>query len=73
MPTITSLTNNADGSMLLTGTGLNGLDAGAAYGDDAQMDTNYPLVRLVNGFTFSTTLSRAVRAAPTGINTARSA
>ncbi len=49
VPTITSITNNADGSMLLTGTGLNGLDAGAAYGDDAQMDTNYPIVRLVNG------------------------
>ncbi len=49
VPTITSLTNNADGSITLTGTNLNGLDAGAAYGDDAQMDTNYPIVRLVNG------------------------
>jgi autotransporter-associated beta strand protein len=49
VPTITSLANNADGSILLTGTNLNGLDAGAAYGDDAQMDTNYPIVRLVNG------------------------
>src|SRR5919204_549953 len=31
------------------------------------------LARLVNGLTFSTTLSRAVRAAPTGIRTTRSA
>jgi autotransporter-associated beta strand protein len=49
VPTITTLANNADGSILLTGTNLNGLDAGAAYGDDAQMDSNYPIVRLVNG------------------------
>jgi hypothetical protein len=28
---------------------LNGMDAGAAYGDDAEMDENYPIVRLTNG------------------------
>jgi hypothetical protein len=28
------------------GTQFTGLDAGAAYGDDAQMDTNFPLVRI---------------------------
>ena len=50
VPSITSITSNGDGSMLLTGTGLNGLNAGrAAYGDDCQMDSNYPIVRLVNG------------------------
>src|SRR5262245_31653025 len=27
---------------------LNGISAGAAYGDDAQMDSNYPLVRMTN-------------------------
>jgi len=27
---------------------LNGISAGAAYGDDAQMDSNFPLVRLTN-------------------------
>lgn len=47
-PVITSITTNADGSYLLTGTGLNGISAGAAYGDDAQMDSNYPLVRMTD-------------------------
>jgi hypothetical protein len=45
-PTITSINPNPDGSYHLTGTQLNGISAGAAYGDDAQMDSNYPLVRL---------------------------
>jgi len=35
-------------SYLLTGTQLNGLSQGAAYGDDAQAATNYPLVRITN-------------------------
>ena len=30
----------------LTGTQLNGLSAGASYGDDAEMDTNYPIIEL---------------------------
>src|SRR5262249_53298106 len=30
----------------LTGTQLNGISEGAAYGDDAQMATNYPIVEL---------------------------
>ena len=47
-PTINSLTENADGSYHLTGVGLNGITGGAAYGDDWQMDTSYPLVRLTN-------------------------
>ena len=47
-PAITSLTQNSDGSYHLTGTLFNGISAGAAYGDDAQMDSNYPLVRMTN-------------------------
>jgi len=47
-PTINSITQNADGSYLLTGIGLNGITGGAAYGDDWQMDTSYPLVRMTN-------------------------
>lgn len=50
-PTISSVattltvgsTNN-----LIHGTQFNGLSQGAAYGDDAQMATNYPLVRITN-------------------------
>jgi hypothetical protein len=32
----------------VSGTQLNGLDAGSSYGDDAQMATSYPLVRVTN-------------------------
>jgi hypothetical protein len=50
-PTISSVastlthgsTNNS-----ISGTQFNGLSQGAAYGDDAQMATNYPLVRITN-------------------------
>jgi len=47
-PVISSILGNADGSYHLTGYGLNGISAGAAYGDDAQMNSNYPLVRMTN-------------------------
>jgi hypothetical protein len=48
-PTITAVTTNFYGSYHLAGTLLNGISEGAAYGDDAQMDSNYPLVRLTDG------------------------
>src|SRR4029077_3213469 len=48
-PTITSVTQNLDGSWHLVGTGLNGISEGATYGDDLQMNSNYPLVRLTLG------------------------
>jgi hypothetical protein len=38
-------------SYILNGTQLNGLSQGAAYGDDAQGATNYPLVSIVNNAT----------------------
>jgi Kelch motif protein len=48
-PTITSITAKIAGvSYHLTGTKLNGISAGAAFGDDAQMDSNYPIVRLTD-------------------------
>jgi hypothetical protein len=47
-PTINTITRNLDGSYHLAGTGLNGISAGAAFGDDAQMDSNYPLVSFYN-------------------------
>jgi hypothetical protein len=50
-PTITSvagsLTAGSTGN-LIKGTQFNGLSQGAMYGDDAQMATNYPLVRITN-------------------------
>ena len=45
-PTITGISGAGSGTFLLTGTQLNGLDEGAAYGDDAQMASNYPIVQL---------------------------
>jgi hypothetical protein len=45
-PVITGVVANEGGSYTLTGTQLNGQSAGAAYGDDAQMNENFPIVRL---------------------------
>jgi hypothetical protein len=53
----------------LVGTNLNGISAGAAYGDDAQMDSNYPLVRLNdnNGnFYYARTYNRSSTGVQTG-------
>jgi autotransporter-associated beta strand protein len=47
-PTVTSISQNNDGSFHLVGTLLNGISEGAAYGDDAQMSSSYPLIRLTN-------------------------
>ena len=47
-PVISNILENADGSFHLTGYGLNGISMGASYGDDEQMDSNYPLVRMTN-------------------------
>jgi hypothetical protein len=47
-PTITAVTDNGDGTFTLSGKQLNGISEGANYGDDAEMSSNYPLVRLVD-------------------------
>jgi hypothetical protein len=47
-PAIRSVSWNADGSLHLTGTLFNGISQGVSYGDDAQMDSNYPLVRFTD-------------------------
>lgn len=49
-PTITSAPPDVQPGMTYTisGTQFNGLSQGAAYGDDAQSATNYPLVRITN-------------------------
>lgn len=46
-PVINSIAYNGGGIFTLTGKQLNGQSGGAAYGDDDQMDTNYPVVRFV--------------------------
>ncbi len=45
-PAISNVRYDDDGRFRLTGTQLNGQSAGAAYGDDDQMNENYPIVRL---------------------------
>ncbi|TCO87341.1 Kelch motif protein [Chthoniobacter flavus] len=47
-PTISSITQNSDGSFHLVGTQLNGISEGSAYGDDNQNASNYPIVRLTS-------------------------
>jgi hypothetical protein len=48
MPAVSSITNTSYKNYLLAGNLLNGTSAGAAYGDDYQMDANFPLVRLTD-------------------------
>lgn len=45
----------------LSGTQLAGLSQGAAYGDDAQDNTNFPLVRITNSKTGAVTYARTSR------------
>jgi hypothetical protein len=48
-PTINNVQWNSDGSLHLTGTLFDGISQGAAYGDDQQMDTDFPIVRFTDG------------------------
>jgi hypothetical protein len=50
LPTITTVptTVTRGQSYTISGTKFNGLGVGASYGDDAQMASNYPLVRITN-------------------------
>ncbi len=49
-PTITNVAPSTSkiGVYTITGTQLTGISEGAGYGDDAEMSTNYPIVRLTN-------------------------
>jgi len=68
-PVINSITENADGSYHLTGVGLNGISVGAAYGDDEQMNSNYPLVRMTNSVTGNVYYARTYRWSSTSVQT----
>ncbi len=67
-PTITSISANLDGSFHMVGTKLNGISTGATYGDDLQMNTNYPIVRIShsNGNTY---YARTFNWSSTGVQT----
>jgi hypothetical protein len=47
-PLITNISYLGNGKFTLSGFQLDGQSAGAAYGDDDQMDSNYPIIRMVN-------------------------
>src|SRR5271166_914662 len=47
-PTISHISSAGVSAFTLWGTQLNGLSEGAAYGDDAQMASNYPIVQLTD-------------------------
>lgn len=47
-PLVTSITYQGGGNFVLGGYQLDGQSAGASYGDDDQMDSNYPIIRMVN-------------------------
>jgi hypothetical protein len=60
-PSITSLSSrylSPGRTYWLSGRQLAGLDQGAAYGDDAQDNTNFPLVRITNSATGTVTYAR---------------
>jgi len=48
-PVIKTLKHISGVTFRLTGTGFNGNSEGATYGDDWQMNTNYPIARLQSG------------------------
>ncbi len=66
-PTITNVQNVTGTTYTLTGTQLNGMSAGASYGDDAEMDSNYPIVRVSDGVT--TKYAKTTNWSTTGVQT----
>jgi hypothetical protein len=68
-PFITGITPNANGSFHLTGRGFNGISQGAAYGDDAQMDGNYPIVLVTDNNNGHADYGRTFNWSSTGVRT----
>ena len=48
IPHIVNVTTNSDGSFHLTGTGFNGITEGGVFGDDTQVNSDYPIARFTN-------------------------
>jgi len=69
VPVIQSVSKNSNGSYHLTGTGLNGISEGAKYGDDKQMNTNYPIVRLTSNSTGDVYYARTLNWSSTSVMT----
>ena len=67
-PAINSVSWNLDGSLHLSGTLFNGITQGASFGDDVQMDSNYPLVRFTDG-SGNVSYGRSYNWSSTGVQT----
>jgi hypothetical protein len=67
-PQVTSITRNSDGTYQLNGLQLNGISEGGAFGDNAEMSTNYPIVQLTdaNGTVY---FARTYNWSSTGVQT----
>ncbi|MFO1020978.1 MAG: kelch repeat-containing protein [Planctomycetales bacterium] len=68
-PHVTGLARQPDGSYLLSGTQLNGLNEGASYGDDNQMSTNFPIVRVTDTLSGNVYYARTSNWSTTGVAT----
>jgi hypothetical protein len=68
-PQVDSITPNSDGSFHLVGTGLNGISEGAAFGDDAQMHNNFPIVQFYDNGNGHADYGRTYNWSSTGVQT----
>jgi hypothetical protein len=70
-PSITSVPSSITRghSYTISGTQFNGFSAGTAYGDDAQMSTAFPLVRIVNAATKHVSYARTSGFSTMGVAT----
>jgi hypothetical protein len=63
-PAVTAITPNGGGTFTITGTQLNGISAGSSFGDDAEMDSNFPVVQLTNDATGQVVYARTTNWTP---------
>ena len=68
-PTISSISTTGPNTYTLTGTQLTGMDEGAAYGDDATMAENYPIIQLTNPTTGNVYDATSFNWSSTGVQT----
>ncbi len=68
-PTISGITADSLGVHTLTGTQINGISEGATYGDDAEMSSNYPMVRVVDSATSNVYYATTYGWSSTGVDT----
>ncbi|MBK9731272.1 MAG: T9SS type A sorting domain-containing protein [Chitinophagaceae bacterium] len=48
-PVVSNIVQTGTNTYKITGTQFNGISQGSTYGDDWQMNTNYPIIRLTSG------------------------